>query len=111
MIILGVKNEKSLDGKQRIKDYINLIKEIGSAEEVLVAKMHNWEPAQLYEITEGVKSGIDISIYAKPYYNEYKMGLIRLAIEQNLNYKALLDPNLDEFVLRELYSIIEQQDS
>ena len=109
MIILGVKNEKSLDNKQRVRDYIQFIKDNGSEEEVTIAEMHNWEPAQLYEITEGVKAGIDISIYAKPYYNEYKMGIIRLAIEQNLEYEHLLDPNLDEFVLRELYSIIERQ--
>ena len=107
MIILGVREVNSLESKEMINKYREFIRKMGSEEEILIAEKHNWKPAQLYEISEGVKSGVDVSIYAKPYYNEYKMGLIRLAIEQDLEYESLLDPSLDEFVLREMYFNLE----
>lgn len=107
MVILGVKNEKGLTYKERISGYIDFIREHGTIAEINLALSEDWEPAQLYELSEGIKSGIDISVYAKPEYNEFKMGYIRLAMERGLDFKRLLNPDFDEFDIRNAYKEIE----
>lgn len=107
MNVIGVRNEKGNTTKERLSGYIDYIRDNGTEDELAIALSEDWEPAQLYEIAEGVKSGIDINLYANRDFNEFKMGYIRLAIEQGLNFKPLLNPTLDEFDLREVYKTIE----
>lgn len=107
MVVLGVMNEKGITNKERISGYIDFIREHGTIDEINLALSEEWEPAQLYELSQGIKSGIDISVYAKPEYNEFKMGYIRLAMERGLDFNKLLNPNFDEFDIRNAYKEIE----
>lgn len=50
---------------------------------------------QLYEINEGLKSGVDVSIYAKLDFDCDEMNEIRESLEQGLDVSDYINPELD----------------
>lgn len=52
----------------------------------------NWE--QMKQIREGLESSIDISLYAKPEFNWKQMREIRLGLEQKLDPTIYADPKI-----------------
>ena len=66
--------------------------------------------SQMEEIREGLKSGINVSIYADPKFNDEQMGVIRYALENGLNdveIKKYIDPKFDKSQMYELFLGLE----
>ena len=53
----------------------------------------SFEELQLYQIYLGIKSKVNVDIYAKPEYDKHQMGLIRESLEKGEDVTDLLDPN------------------
>ena len=53
----------------------------------------SFEQLQLYQIYLGIKSKVNVDIYAKPEYPVGQMSLIREALEKGEDVSHLLDPN------------------
>lgn len=54
----------------------------------------NLDCNQMYEISEGMKAGLDVSLYADAKFNDVKMRMIRFALTHELDIKDILDENL-----------------
>lgn len=52
-----------------------------------------FDSLQLYQIYLGIKSKVNVDIYAKPEYDKHQMGLIREALEKGEDVTDLLDLN------------------
>lgn len=52
-----------------------------------------FDSLQLYQIYLGIKSKVNVDIYAKPEYDKHQMGLIRESLEKGEDVTDLLDPN------------------
>ena len=53
----------------------------------------SFDELQLYQIYLGIKSKVNVDIYAKPEYDKHQMGLIRESLEKGEDVTDLLDPN------------------
>lgn len=53
----------------------------------------SFDELQLYQIYLGIKSKVNVDIYAKPEYDKHQMGLIRESLEKGEDVSHLLDPN------------------
>ena len=49
------------------------------------------------EIYEGMKNGLDISWYAKPEFDDFKMRIIKLGLEKGVDVSSIAKPGLDEY--------------
>lgn len=47
------------------------------------------------QIREGLKDGIDVSIYAKPEFKAAQMRVIRFGLQSNIDVTLYLNPSLD----------------
>ena len=61
---------------------------------------------QLYEISEGLKSGVDISKYAKIEFSAIMMRVIRLALEEKLDISEIDYSKIDVDVASELHELM-----
>lgn len=53
----------------------------------------SFNQSQLHQIYLGIKSKVNVDIYAKPEYDKHQMGLIRESLEKGEDVTDLLDPN------------------
>lgn len=70
-------NPKKLAKKWK-EEEIRLIAYYMREDEDVVRKLYEWANwGQLEEIRHGLKAGLDISVYAKPEYDDFQMLLMR----------------------------------
>ena len=62
----------------------------------------NFDRMQLEEIREGIKNGVDVSIYADEKYIFLQMAEIRKGLENGIDVTPYLDEEYDWFQMREI---------
>lgn len=62
---------------------------------------------QLEEIQEGLKSGVDISVYADPKFDWYQMMEIRYGLESGVDVSQYADPKFGDGQMREILDGLE----
>ena len=104
---LTSKNDKNFDVKAlSIEGFISKFKKLNSRSvgnyifdsiedknKYLTFIGKSFEQLQLYQIYLGIKSKVNVDIYAKPEYPVGQMSLIREALEKGEDVSHLLDPN------------------
>ena len=61
-----------------------------------------WTEAQKTEIIKGLKSGVNVFVYANPKYSGWQMEVIREGLEQGLDVSIYADPSLSDDDMMEL---------
>lgn len=104
---LTSKNDKNFDVKAlSIEGFISKFKKLNShsvgnyifdsiedKNKYLTFIGKSFEQLQLYQIYLGIKSKVNVDIYAKPEYPVGQMSLIRESLEKGEDVSHLLDPN------------------
>lgn len=57
---------------------------------------------QMYEIRDGLKSGVDISVYADPKFDAEQMQQIRYGLESGFDVRWYADPKFDYYQMNEI---------
>lgn len=65
--------------------------------------MDKFDKYQLEQIRLGLKSGVDISVYADPQYMAIQMEWIRKGLEDGIDVSPYADPEYDWFQMEEIY--------
>ena len=104
---LTSKNDKNFDVKVlSIEGFISKLKKLNShsvgnyifdsiedKNKYLTFIDKSFDQLQLYQIYLGIKSKVNVDIYAKPEYDKHQMSIIREALEKGEDVTDLLDPN------------------
>lgn len=62
--------------------------------EIAIEWLKQFDNLQRFEITIGIDSGIDVSLYAKPEFNWQQMEEIRWGLKAGVDVSLYLDPNI-----------------
>ena len=57
---------------------------------------------QQIEILKGLENNLDVSIYAKPEFDDFQMNAIRTGLEDNLDVSVYAKPEFDEFQMNQI---------
>ena len=52
---------------------------------------------QQEEIIKGLEENLDVSFYAKPYFNYLQMGIIKMGLEENLDVSIYAKKHFNEY--------------
>ena len=84
----------------------NSFKQLTVEEKEVLLKNSQWfnqfDEFQQEEILEGLKSNVDVSIYANLEFDWRKMEQIRLGLEDNLNVSLYVKPKFNNYQMREI---------
>ena len=91
----------------------NSFKQLTVEEKEVLLKNSQWfnqfDEFQQEEILEGLKSNVDVSIYANLEFDWRKMEQIRLGLEDNLDVSDYLDSDLDWEEMREIRLSLKEE--
>ena len=62
---------------------------------------------QMYEIREGLKSGVDVSLYADPKFDDLQMYEIRKGLESGVDVSLYADPKFGNWQMKEIRKGLE----
>jgi hypothetical protein len=75
---------KKIDESKYSEDQLYWLREgIKSGRDISLMEDTKFTPGQMHEIYDGLIDGQDVSGYAKTYYHQYRMAMIREAIKRN----------------------------
>ena len=91
----------------------NSFKQLTVEEKEVLLKNSQWfnqfDEFQQQEILEGLKSNVDVSIYANLEFDWRKMEQIRLGLEDNLNVSIYAKPKFNNYQMEQIRKGLEKK--